>query len=147
MEERRNQHMSDVRRRIQSNGIYSHIQENPTHKINWEEVSILGKEQNWIKWSCVRWACGQWESQEKKTSPLAGSRNRTLSLWKLGPVHNRRSRKYKMCASLIVFRSRTILPTSRTLCSCVCVCVRSCVRVYSHVWRHVVMCVVPVFRS
>jgi hypothetical protein len=46
--ERRKQHMSDVRRKIQTNAIFMHVKENKGHVIDWEGQKIISHEPNWL---------------------------------------------------------------------------------------------------
>ena len=45
--DRRKQHQGDVKPKKPTNGIYDHLKNNKGHKINWEKVRFLDKEDNW----------------------------------------------------------------------------------------------------
>ena len=45
--DRRKQHQGDVKNKKPTNGIYDHLKNNKGHKINWEKVRFLDKEDNW----------------------------------------------------------------------------------------------------
>ena len=45
--DRRKQHQSDVKNKKTTNGISEHLRNNQEHKINWEKITFLDKEDNW----------------------------------------------------------------------------------------------------
>ena len=45
--DRRKQHQGNVKNKKPTNGIYDHLKNNKGHKINWEKVNFLDKEDNW----------------------------------------------------------------------------------------------------
>ena len=43
----RRQHQEDVKNKKNTNGISEHLRHNQEHKISWEKLALLGKEDNW----------------------------------------------------------------------------------------------------